>query len=113
MAPDSSFEQRDNDVNADKSTYSRLKEEIQNLIPEDDKEECQKRITFRTDLFTLLYGTSLDLEPTRTLLFRGIPQGTAGAPSHKTLVSAPLPPGNRPTRLGRILRRKSYEIEHT
>src|SRR5574344_140656 len=71
------FEQRDNDVNADKSTYSRLKEEIQNLIPEDDKEECQKRIRIFEQIYLpsfmelLLRGFGAYKN---IALFRGIPK---------------------------------------
>ena len=71
------FEQRDNDVNADKSTLTRLKEEVDQLIPEGDKEACKKRIRIFEQIYLpscmeLLsrgYGEYRDLA-----LFRGIPE---------------------------------------
>jgi len=71
------FEQRDNDVNADKSTLTRLKEEVDMLIPEGDADDCKKRIRIFEqiylpscmELFIRGYGEYRDLA-----LFRGFPQ---------------------------------------
>ena len=71
------FEQRDNDVNADKSTLARLKEEVDMLIPEGDADDCKKRIRIFEQIYLpscmeLLsrgYGEYRDLA-----LFRGFPQ---------------------------------------
>lgn len=71
------FEQRDNDVNADKSTLTRLKEEVDQMIPEGDMEACKKRIRIFEQIYLpscmeLLsrgYGEYRDLA-----LFRGIPE---------------------------------------
>lgn len=71
------FEQRDNDVNADKSTLTRLKEEVDQMIPEGDEEACKKRIRIFEQIYLpscmeLLsrgYGEYRDLA-----LFRGIPE---------------------------------------
>lgn len=71
------FEQRDNDVNADKSTLTRLKEEVDQMIPEGDAEACKKRIRIFEQIYLpscmeLLsrgYGEYRDLA-----LFRGIPE---------------------------------------
>lgn len=71
------FEQRDNKVNADRSTLARLQEEIDKLIPISDKENCKKNLHIFEQIYLpscmelLLkgYGEYKDLA-----LFRGIPK---------------------------------------
>lgn len=71
------FEQRDNDVNADRSTLDRLASELEALIPASDKEACMKNIRIFEQIYLpscmeLLvrgFGEYKDLA-----LFRGIPQ---------------------------------------
>lgn len=71
------FEQRDNKVNADRSTLARLQEEIDKLIPVSDKENCKKNLHIFEQIYLpscmelLLkgYGEYKDLA-----LFRGIPK---------------------------------------
>lgn len=71
------FEQRDNDVNADRSTLARLASELEALIPTGDKEACMKSIRIFEQIYLPSYmelllrgfGEYKDLA-----LFRGIPQ---------------------------------------
>lgn len=71
------FEQRDNIVNADRSSSDRLEREINMLIPEGDQEACKKKIHILEQIYLpscmeLLcrgYGKYKDLA-----LFRGIPE---------------------------------------
>ena len=71
------FEQRDNKVNADRSTLARLQEEIDKLIPISDKENCKKNLHIFEQIYLpscmelLLKGYG---EYKNLALFRGIPK---------------------------------------
>ncbi len=71
------FEQRNNIVNTDKSPLERLKQEVAELIPEDDAEECKKNLQIFEqiylpscmELFLNGFGACKDLA-----VFRGFPK---------------------------------------
>lgn len=71
------FEQRDNDVNVDRSTLARLKDEINALIPVGDAEACKKSIHVFEQIYLPSYMELLLRgfgEYKDIALFRGIPQ---------------------------------------